>query len=350
MTSLCIVADTHRKHRAITVRECDILVHCGDFCTFEQEDRSTLEDVDAWFSEVPAKRVVCIGGNHDFLLESREFRFEHATFLEDSGAEIDGLSIYGAPWCPGLSEFAYYATEDELIEKWRKIPSGVDILITHTPPYEILDVPSSGGTHLGCPHLRKELKRIQPGLHVFGHVHASRGTQIEGATRFVNAAIVGGRNYEVRHTPIGISLFSDDEHQDPMESLQNLDRKTGIRSDALAALQRWSLNLKRTFLGLREAWSLVGGGIAVAILLCVLYPEFRGWIMGILAAFLIIVIFVTSALSGISAAFSYPCGRCGCLGSRFREKGGNRRRHLCVDCAAVLARRGREIEFFTPTK
>ena len=167
---------------------------------------------------------------------------------------------------------------------------------------------------MGCPHLRKELKRIQPGLHVFGHVHASRGTQIEGATRFVNAAIVGGRNYEVRHTPIGISLFSDDEHQDPMESLQNLDRKTGIRSDALAALQRWSLNLKRTFLGLREAWSLVGGGIAVAILLCVLHPEFRGWILGILAAFLIIVIFVTSVLSEISVAFSYPCGRCGCLG------------------------------------
>ncbi|MEZ5329862.1 MAG: metallophosphatase domain-containing protein [Verrucomicrobiales bacterium] len=201
MASLCIVADTHRKHRELTIPECDILIHCGDFCSFEQEDKKTLDDVDVWFAEAPAKRVVCVGGNHDFLLQRREFRFSQATFLEDSLVEIDGLSIYGSPWCPDLSGFAYYATEDQLIERWRKIPSGIDILITHTPPYGVLDVPTSGNVHLGCPHLHDELRRIQPRLHVFGHVHASHGVQTEGVTRFVNAAIVGGRNFEVRHAP-----------------------------------------------------------------------------------------------------------------------------------------------------
>jgi Icc-related predicted phosphoesterase len=201
MRSLCIVADTHRQHRALTISACDILIHCGDFCSFELEDKATLKDIDDWFAEAPAKHVVCVGGNHDFLLQSREFRFAHATLLEDSGIEIDGISIYGAPWCPDLSGFAYYATEEQLIEKWRQIPSGVDLLITHTPPFGILDVPSSGGIHLGCPHLRDELQRIQPRMHVFGHVHASHGTYCEGATRFVNAAVVGGREFEVRHTP-----------------------------------------------------------------------------------------------------------------------------------------------------
>ena len=210
MASLCIVADTHRQHRALRIPPCDILIHCGDFCSFEQDDETTLDDVDAWFAEVPAKHVVCVGGNHDFMLQSREFRFAHATFLEDCSAEIEGLSIYGSPWCPELSAFAYHATDDQLMEKWRQIPSGVDILVTHTPPYGYLDVPSSGVTHLGCPHLQDELQRIQPRLHVFGHVHASHGMHTVGATQFVNAAVVGGRNYEVRHGPTMVTLDPSD--------------------------------------------------------------------------------------------------------------------------------------------
>ena len=206
MTTLCIVADTHRKHRELTIPKCDILIHCGDFCSFQREDERTLEDVDVWFAEAPANHVVCVAGNHDFLLQSREFRFAHAKFLEDSLVEIDGISIYGTPWCPDLSGFAYYATEDLLIEKWRMIPSGIDILITHTPPYGILDFPTSGTVHLGCPHLHDELRRIKPRLHVFGHVHASHGTHTEGRTRFVNAAIVGGRSFEVLHAPTVMTL------------------------------------------------------------------------------------------------------------------------------------------------
>ena len=208
MASICIVADTHRQHRALTIPECDLLIHCGDFCSFEREDAATLADADAWFAEAPAKHVVCVGGNHDFMLQSREFQFTHATFLEDSGTEVDGLTIYGSPWCPDLSLFAYYANEELLIERWRQIPAGIDILITHTPPHGFLDVPSSGDVHLGCPHLRDELHRIQPRLHAFGHVHASHGTHRDGGTQFVNAAVVGGRQFEVRHAPTLVTLHS----------------------------------------------------------------------------------------------------------------------------------------------
>lgn len=224
MASLCIVADTHRKHRELTVPECDVLIHCGDFCSFEKEDANTLDDVDVWFAEAPVKHVVCVGGNHDFLLQSREFLFAHATLLEDRVVEIGGLSIYGSPWCPDLSGFAYYATEDQLIERWQQIPTGIDILITHTPPYGILDVPTSGSVHLGCPHLRDELQRIQPRLHVFGHIHASHGMHTEGGTRFVNAAVVGGRSFEVRHAPTMTRLSqnskdgTDDQLPDRSES------------------------------------------------------------------------------------------------------------------------------------
>lgn len=206
MTTLCIVADTHRQHRALVIPECDLLIHCGDFCSFQREDYATLNDADTWFAETPAKHVVCIGGNHDFLIQSREFRFAHAALLEDRLVEIEGLAIYGAPWCPDLSGFAYHASEDRLIEKWKTIPPGIDILMTHTPPHGILDLPTSREMHLGCPHLRRELNRIRPRFHVFGHIHASHGTYQEGGTQFINAAVVSGRDFDVCHPPLVVSL------------------------------------------------------------------------------------------------------------------------------------------------
>jgi Icc-related predicted phosphoesterase len=206
VSSLCIISDTHKNHRQLTIPACDILIHAGDFCSFQQGDAETLEDVDIWFAESPAKQVVCIGGNHDFMLQSREFRFSQAIFLEDSAVELEGLSIYGSPWVPELSGFAYFADQEMLVEKWRAIPAGIDILITHTPPYGVLDVPSSGSVHLGCPHLKEELKRIQPRLHVFGHVHAAHGTHRGEVTHSINASIVGGTDFEVRHGPTMTSL------------------------------------------------------------------------------------------------------------------------------------------------
>jgi Icc-related predicted phosphoesterase len=152
-----------------------------------------------WFAELPAKAVVCIGGNHDFLLQQRAFPFANATVLEDTEIEVDGLRIYGSPWCPELSGFAYYATESDLIGYWRKIPSGIDILVTHTPPYGILDCPTAGTPNLGCPHLRRELERIKPRLHVFGHIHASFGSQVDDSTTYINAAVVAGRELLVRN-------------------------------------------------------------------------------------------------------------------------------------------------------
>lgn len=202
MTSICMIADTHRQHRQLAIPPCDLPIHCGDMCSFQREDAATLEDIDCWFAEVPARKVICIGGNHDFPLQHREFRFAHAEYLCDRTIEIDGLRIHGAPWCPDLSGFAFYLPEAQLAEKWKLIPAGIDILITHTPPQGILDLPSSGQMHLGCPHLRQELKRIQPRLHAFGHVHASRGSCYSDNIHFYNAAVVTGRNFHIKHPPL----------------------------------------------------------------------------------------------------------------------------------------------------
>lgn len=206
MPTLALIADTHRLHRQLALPECDVLIHCGDFCNFHEEETATLEDVDAWFAEAPAKHVVCTGGNHDSALHHREFTFCHADFLVDRLVEAAGLAIYGSPWCPDLTGFAYYAGADQLAERWRKIPAGIDVLVTHTPPFGILDLPRTGTVHLGCPILREELKRIRPRLHVFGHVHASHGHAEEDGICFVNASVVGSPEPGVLFEPTVVKM------------------------------------------------------------------------------------------------------------------------------------------------
>lgn len=188
---IALIADTHGKHDELPLPDADLLIHCGDLFEWGDPRPDPLGEIDDWFGSAPAKEVICIAGNHDRLLQERAegtCPFSKATYLQDSGTTIGGLSIYGSPWCPDLPGFAFYATAEQLREHWRKIPTGVDILVTHTPPFGILDKPRNGRVNLGCPILREELERIRPRLHVFGHVHASYGKKQIGDTQFVNAA------------------------------------------------------------------------------------------------------------------------------------------------------------------
>ena len=80
--------------------------------------------------------------------------------------------------------------------KWAQIPTNIDILVTHTPPKNILDAyegtPLDNERRYGCPLLVEALKTIKPRLHVFGHIHEGYGVATmdheDSKTIFVNAA------------------------------------------------------------------------------------------------------------------------------------------------------------------
>jgi Icc-related predicted phosphoesterase len=71
------------------------------------------------------------------------------------------------------------------------MPIGLDILITHGPPLEVLDCAPGQNFHGGCPQLRDAVVRKHPRLHVFGHVHGGYGTLPTLNTMFANAALAG---------------------------------------------------------------------------------------------------------------------------------------------------------------
>lgn len=193
---LVLLSDTHGMHDTLRVPEGDVLVHTGDFCTIgdEQEARSFAE----WFLSQPHAHKVVIAGNHDLCLE-RDLAFgarlfEGATYLLDGEATIAGLRFYGSPWQPEFMGWGFNLPRGEPLRRvWSKIPNGIDVLLTHGPPFGVLDRTLTG-MWVGCEELRVAVDRAQPRLHVFGHIHEGLGVHTESGVVFVNAAICDYRS------------------------------------------------------------------------------------------------------------------------------------------------------------
>lgn len=188
------VSDTHGFHRYTEVPPGDILIHGGD-CTL----RGSLEDVEEfnyWLGTLPHTHKVVIAGNHDWCFQEQpaeaRARITNAIYLEDSGCEIAGLKFYGSPWTPLFCDWAFMLAETELADKWKLIPHGLDVLITHGPPHGILDL-TNRNERAGSFTLLQRAYEVKPRLHVFGHIHEAAGRSDIDGTTFLNASTHMGR-------------------------------------------------------------------------------------------------------------------------------------------------------------
>jgi len=202
------ISDTHARHRAIpAVPDGDVLVHAGDMTSVGEPEH--VQDLNAWFGELPHPTKIIIAGNHDFPFErapaSVEPFLSNCIYLRDSAVVVDGLTFYGSPWQPAFMDWAFNLERGpELREKWDFIPDGTDVLITHGPPAGHCDM-TTGGQAVGCADLMDAVRRVKPRLHVFGHIHEGAGVTEEGGTTFVNASSVTDR-YKPTNPAIVIDL------------------------------------------------------------------------------------------------------------------------------------------------
>jgi len=97
-------------------------------------------------------------------------------------------------------------TYKEAEDIYARIPSDTEILLTHTPPYEVLDK-TRRGKNAGCGVLAARLEQLHAcRLHVFGHIHEAHGARIEGENWDEND--VDGKD-RVRRVSINAALPSD---------------------------------------------------------------------------------------------------------------------------------------------
>jgi predicted phosphohydrolase len=190
---LVLISDTHELHREVDVPDGDILIHAGAFTMFSK-NMKTVVDFNDWLGELPHRHKIVVPGNHEFFLEadpSSRFMLDNAVVLINEGTEIEGLRIWGSPVTPlyggafGLSS----ATDRQRL--YAQIPLDIDVLVSHGPPFSILDTAPISGLHEGCRELLDAVMRVRPKLHVFGHIHTAYGIFQTEHTTFVNASRLG---------------------------------------------------------------------------------------------------------------------------------------------------------------
>ncbi|KAF8146418.1 Metallo-dependent phosphatase-like protein [Mycena galopus ATCC 62051] len=210
-TRFVLISDTHG--RTFPVPDGDVLLHSGDLT--RSGTLNDLRNIMAWLDTLPHPIKIIIGGNRDFLLDrewydvnwpqtgrhGNEAKWEppdsvsellsgpsavaaNIVYLQDQlytfRARPGGRewSVYGSPRSPYVSPpiraFSYdQADAEALVAAFPR----TDILLTHCPPHDLLDL-TNRGDHAGCPALAARLSTLRPRLHVFGHIHEARGAHV----------------------------------------------------------------------------------------------------------------------------------------------------------------------------
>ncbi|KAG9235206.1 ser/Thr protein phosphatase family protein [Amylocarpus encephaloides] len=202
---------------------CDVLLHCGDLTSIG--GAPAYKKCISMLSSITAELKLVIAGNHDLDLDpdflknvpwshglcqdpkgrhekarepwrSEETRGKGIVYLEEgmhsftlkSGARF---SIYASPYQPEFCgwAFPYKRNEDRFNIPGKSKPGvkniadnpipdfpGVDIVMTHGPPHNILDTTTSGP--VGCESLLRAVSRARPKLCCFGHIHEGYGMQV----------------------------------------------------------------------------------------------------------------------------------------------------------------------------
>jgi len=207
---LILISDTHEQHDRVEIPECDVLVHAGDF-TYTG-GYSEIQTAFHWLDKQPAKYVVAIAGNHDYLFErypeaGREIVAQtRVHYLENSSVVLGDVKFWGSPYTPRFFDWAFNCDRADINKHWDLIPNDTDVLITHGPSMGTLDqaAPHFASKHLGCYDLREAIKRVRPKVHVFGHIHGGTyfGQHIfRDGTDHYNASVVN-EAYKVVNKPI----------------------------------------------------------------------------------------------------------------------------------------------------
>ena len=172
------MSDTHDRIPP-SIPDGDVLVHAGD-ATNAGTAREVAEFA-MWFNDLPHPYKVFVPGNHDFLFEKdpdRARRLMAGTHvLMDKSVTIDDLVFYGSPYTIRYGGWAFMESEADQAARFNVLPrNSVDVLVTHGPPQGILDR-TDDGNHAGSKALESAVvETIHPAVHVFGHIHESRGT------------------------------------------------------------------------------------------------------------------------------------------------------------------------------
>ncbi len=201
------LSDTH-GFTNVAVPDGDVLIFAGD--STKHGTAEQMVEFCEWLGSFQHKHKLYVAGNHDAVVFNEPeimqplFELEGITYLIDQEIVIDGVKFYGSPWMPEFNNW-YFMMErgsKKLKQMRRDIPEDTEVLITHCPPYGVLDY-SITRVFYGCEVLRERIDGSLRNLkaHIFGHIHEQHGSK---HNMFYNVAICN-RSYE----PVNPSTIVD---------------------------------------------------------------------------------------------------------------------------------------------
>ncbi len=210
---LVCLSDTHGDHHQVEVPHGDVLVHAGDV-TAHGTEQDFLDFLD-WFDAFPHPNKLFVAGNHDRFLEQLPDRaLEHVSdrsviWLNDSGITIDGIKFWGSPITLRFHNWSFMRDPgDDIATHWEQIPDNTDVLITHGPPHGILDLvrrQDGSEEQTGCPQLLEVILKMQPNVHIFGHIHEEYGVSSKSGIEFLNVSTMN-QSYRIANSPVVYNL------------------------------------------------------------------------------------------------------------------------------------------------
>ena len=177
------ISDTHGcHHRLPDLPEADVIVHSGDF-TMNGTGQEAVDFL-KWFSGLDYADKIFIAGNHDCCMcgANIDGLDGNIHYLCNSGLELRGVKFFGIPM------FIEACASGFRNKNYADIPVDTDVLITHEPPFGILDLDS--GMNFGSRVLASMLSVVKPGLHLFGHIHSAHGIKNLYGTTFSNGSVM----------------------------------------------------------------------------------------------------------------------------------------------------------------
>jgi Icc-related predicted phosphoesterase len=221
MTHVVAVSDLHGSLPEIP--ECDLLLIAGDVTPVWNHERRyqatwLRNDFSNWLMSLPTDNIVGIGGNHDFVLQDSKIGYELPwTYLQDEGATIAGLKVWGSPWSNQFGSWAFMSEDYILDAIWDMIPDDIDILVTHGPAHGYGDkvppryqIPGQDA-HVGSESLAARLEKTawtNLRAHVYGHIHEGYGEyriESQPAIRSLNVSHLND-DYKPVNDPVELEL------------------------------------------------------------------------------------------------------------------------------------------------
>ena len=177
------ISDTHGYHNLLDIpKNIDIVIHSGDATNQINpafNNNEMLDFID-WYSNLDIPVKIFVAGNHDTSIEKRlitksDFKKAGIIYLENETIKLYGLKIFGSPNTLQYGKWSFMRSETSLSRLWENIDIDTDIIITHSPPYSILDLAYRDNKKsvemTGSKSLIKKVLKINPKFHLFGHLH-----------------------------------------------------------------------------------------------------------------------------------------------------------------------------------